>query len=259
MTLITATLGGVGLHRAAEGREGRGVPTGPPAPARPWRPPPQPLHGVEHGVVLDGGAQHPHPRRVRGPTGPVEALDGEVVGLGAAGGEDHVAGTAAQGPGDRLARLLHHPPRVPARAVQRGRVADPGELGGHRRCGFGGASASSPRGRGRRSSPAQRTASPRTSAALPSRPFCRKRRIDTTLMTKNAGGMTSHTASLATGGVVLVAAGVGLWAGHRRPARREAWADAVARRYRMHVRRGRGPGVRPPSWTGCTPGSPWSW
>jgi hypothetical protein len=60
--------------------------------------------------------------------GPVDALDREVVGLGAAGGEDHLAGPAAQRLRDRLAGLLDRPGAraVPTRAGAR--VADLEEM-----------------------------------------------------------------------------------------------------------------------------------
>ena len=84
-----------------------------------------------------GRAQDAHPPRVLRAPRPEQALDREVVRLGAAGGEHHLARPAAQRPRDRLARLLDDPPGVAARGVQRGRVADPAELRGHRRCSFG--------------------------------------------------------------------------------------------------------------------------
>ena len=70
----------------------------------------QPLHGVEHRVVLDRRGQHPPPRpRVRRAARPVQALDREVVGLGAAAGEDDLAGPRAE----RLARSARATPRPP--------------------------------------------------------------------------------------------------------------------------------------------------
>ena len=72
------------------------------------------------------------PAVVRAAPRPVEALEREVVGLGAAGGEDHLAGSAVQRLGDRLARLLHDAARVPPGGVQRRRVAGRRELRGHR-------------------------------------------------------------------------------------------------------------------------------
>ncbi len=91
----------------------------------------QPHQRVEDGVVLDGGAQDAGPARVAGPARPEDALEREVVGLGAARGEHDVAGPAAQGLRDRLARLLHDAARVPPGGVQRAGVADVGQVGRH--------------------------------------------------------------------------------------------------------------------------------
>lgn len=66
----------------------------------------EPVDGVQHRVVLDGAGQHPGAAGVGVAAGPVEALHGEVVGLGAAGGEDHLAGACAEGIGEGLSRLL---------------------------------------------------------------------------------------------------------------------------------------------------------
>ena len=92
----------------------------------------EPVERVEHGVVLHRGREDPGAAGVGVAAGPVDALEGEVVGLGAAGGEHHLAGTAAQRLRDGLARLLDHPPRAPPARVQRAGVADVGEVGGHR-------------------------------------------------------------------------------------------------------------------------------
>ena len=70
--------------------------------------------------------------RVGGAPGPVDALDREVVGLGAAGGEHHLAGAAAERLRDRLAGLLDDPAGVPAGGVQRARVADVEQVRRHR-------------------------------------------------------------------------------------------------------------------------------
>ncbi len=83
----------------------------------------QPLDGVEHGVVLDRRGEHARAARVLVAAGAEDALDREVVGLGAAGGEDHVARAYAERGRDLLARLLHHAPGPTARGVQRGGVA----------------------------------------------------------------------------------------------------------------------------------------
>ena len=62
---------------------------------------------VQHRVVLDRADQHAAPARVRGAAGAVGALDREVVGLGAAGGEDHLARAGAE----RLRRAARGTPR----------------------------------------------------------------------------------------------------------------------------------------------------
>lgn len=66
----------------------------------------EPVDGVEDGVVLDGAGEHPGPGGVLVAPGPVEALDGEVVGLRAARGEDHLARAGAECLGEGLAGLL---------------------------------------------------------------------------------------------------------------------------------------------------------
>ena len=71
-------------------------------------------------------------QRVLRAAGPEDALEREVVGLGAAGGEHDVARPRADGAGDGLARLLDHAPRAATGGVQRARVADPGQVPGHR-------------------------------------------------------------------------------------------------------------------------------
>ena len=63
---------------------------------------------------------------------PVDALDREVVGLGAAGGEHHLARAAVERLRDRLAGLLDDPPGVSAGRVQRARVADLEQVRRHR-------------------------------------------------------------------------------------------------------------------------------
>ena len=76
----------------------------------------QPERRVHDRVVLDGAGEDPGPARVGGPPAPVEALDGEVVRLGAAAGEEHLAGPGADGLGERLAGLLDQPAGGPAGA-----------------------------------------------------------------------------------------------------------------------------------------------
>ncbi len=92
----------------------------------------QEVDAVQDGVVLDRADQQPDPARVGVTTGVEEALDREVVGLGATGGEQHLGGPRAQRLGDRLAGLLDHPARTTAGGVQRGGVAHDRHLGRHR-------------------------------------------------------------------------------------------------------------------------------
>ena len=129
----------------------------------------EPVERVEHRVVLDRGREDPGAPRVGVAPGPVDALEGEVVGLGAAGGEDHLAGPAARAP----ARPSPATPRPPAARAARWRAASwrcrrrRGGSSSPRRPPA--ASAWWPRGRGRRghagewscSCPVQRTACPR--------------------------------------------------------------------------------------------------
>ncbi len=92
----------------------------------------EPVQRVEDGVVLDGGGQDAGAARVGGAARPVDALEREVVGLGAAGGEHHLAGPAAERLRDRLARLLDDPPGAPPGGVQRAGVADVEQVRRHR-------------------------------------------------------------------------------------------------------------------------------
>ncbi len=96
----------------------------------------EPVHGVEDGVVLDGAGDDPGPGGIGVAPGPVEALDGEVVGLRAAGGEDHLAGAGADRLGEGLAGLLDGTAGPAAGGVQGGGVPRGGELRGHRRGGL---------------------------------------------------------------------------------------------------------------------------
>src|SRR5262249_27537453 len=64
--------------------------------------------------------------------GPVQALDGEVVRLGPAAGEDDLARPRAEHLGQLLPGFLHHPAGAAARGVQGGRVPQVAELGSHR-------------------------------------------------------------------------------------------------------------------------------
>ena len=72
------------------------------------------LDAVEDGVVLDAADDEPGAGRVGVAAGGTGALDGEVVGLGAAGGEDDLGRPGAEDAGDPLARLLDDA-RGPAR------------------------------------------------------------------------------------------------------------------------------------------------
>ncbi|CAM5194500.1 hypothetical protein BLIC30S_01843 [Bacillus licheniformis] len=92
----------------------------------------EPVDGVEHGVVLDRTGEDAGAAGVGVAAGPVEALHGEVVGLGAAGGEDDLAGPRAERGGEHLAPFLDGPPGASAGGVQGGGVARDGEVGGHR-------------------------------------------------------------------------------------------------------------------------------
>ena len=66
----------------------------------------QPLDAVEDGVVLGRADHDPAAARVGLPPGPEQALDGEVVALGAAAGEQHLGRPRAERLGEPLARLL---------------------------------------------------------------------------------------------------------------------------------------------------------
>ena len=56
----------------------------------------QPLHAVEHGVVLGGADDDAAALRVGVPARPEQALDGEVVALGTAAGEQHLRRARAE-------------------------------------------------------------------------------------------------------------------------------------------------------------------
>ncbi len=90
----------------------------------------EPVDGVEDRVVLDGAGQDPGAGRVGVAAGPVQALDGEVVGLRAAGGEDHLAGAGAEGFGEGLAGLLDGAPCAAAGRVEGGGVAGDAQVRG---------------------------------------------------------------------------------------------------------------------------------
>ncbi len=96
----------------------------------------EPVDGVEDGVMLDGAGQDAGAVacRVGVAAGPVQALDREVVGLGAAGGEDDLAGAGAERFREGLAGLLDGAPGSAAGCVERGSVAGDAQLGGQRLC-----------------------------------------------------------------------------------------------------------------------------
>ena len=96
----------------------------------------EPLGRLEHGVVLDLGDEHAGAARVGGPARPVQALDGEVVALRAAGGEHHLRRPRADRRGDPLAGLLDEAARPAARGVQRRGVAGARQRLGHHRHGL---------------------------------------------------------------------------------------------------------------------------
>jgi hypothetical protein len=91
----------------------------------------EPVDRVEDGVVLHGAREDPGAGRVGVAAGPVQALHREVVGLGAAGGEDHLARAGTQGVREGFAALLDRPAGAAAGCVQGGCVAGDGELRGH--------------------------------------------------------------------------------------------------------------------------------
>ena len=97
----------------------------------------QPGRRVEHGVVLGGADQHPRAARVGVARRPEQALDREVVGLGAAAGEDDLAGSRGEGLGQPLAGLLDDPSRPPSGGVQGRRVPRVAHLGRHGLDGLG--------------------------------------------------------------------------------------------------------------------------
>ena len=69
----------------------------------------EPVDRVEDGMVFHGTREDPGAGRVGVAAGPVQALHGEVVGLGAAGGGDHLAGAGAQGFRQGFAGFLDRP------------------------------------------------------------------------------------------------------------------------------------------------------
>ncbi|EKA60782.1 hypothetical protein B277_11110 [Janibacter hoylei PVAS-1] len=92
---------------------------------------------VEDGVVLDTADDDARAKGVRRTCRTERAGDGEVVRLGASGGEDDLARTGAEGRGDALTRLLDDPAGVAAGPVEAGGVAGERELLDHRLPGSG--------------------------------------------------------------------------------------------------------------------------
>ena len=81
------------------------------------------MNRVVHRVVLDLAGDHPHPARIRGAAGPVDALDRQVVAFRAAPGEDHLGRLGSQRRRDPLPRLLDQAPGPTTRRMQRRRVS----------------------------------------------------------------------------------------------------------------------------------------
>ena len=78
----------------------------------------QPCDCVEDRMVLDGGGDDAAPGRVGVSAGPEDALDGQVVAVGAAGGHDHLRRARAQSGREAFPGLLQPPAGGPARGVQ---------------------------------------------------------------------------------------------------------------------------------------------
>ena len=97
----------------------------------------EPLDRIEDGVMLDRGGDDSGPTRIGVAARPEDALDGEVVALRAACGEDHLGRARAQHFGQRFARLLEAPAGHPPRSVQRGCVADGSQHSRHGLDGLG--------------------------------------------------------------------------------------------------------------------------
>ena len=92
----------------------------------------QPLDAVQDGVVLGRADDDPAAAGVGLPAGPEQPLDREVVALGAAAGEQHLRRPGTERLGQPLARLLGDAAGGAAARVQRGGVAHPAQLLGHR-------------------------------------------------------------------------------------------------------------------------------
>ena len=91
----------------------------------------EPFAGFFHGVVLDGGDENSGALRVFFAALPVDALDREVVRLGAAGGENNFGGVGSDGAGDAFAGVFDVGAGVAAYGVQGGGVATVAHLFNH--------------------------------------------------------------------------------------------------------------------------------
>ena len=91
----------------------------------------EPFAGFFHGVVLDGGDENSGALRVFFAALPVDALDREVVRLGAAGGENNFGGVGSDGAGDAFAGVFDGGAGVASYGVQGGGVAAVAHLFDH--------------------------------------------------------------------------------------------------------------------------------
>ena len=81
--------------------------------------------GFQDGVVLDGADQHAVTRRLPFLAGQGDALDRQVVRLGAAGGEDDLTRAGPEDRGNALAGVLEGAGGALAALVMTGRVTEP--------------------------------------------------------------------------------------------------------------------------------------
>ena len=91
----------------------------------------EPFAGFFHGVVLDGGDENSGALRVFFAALPVDALDREVVRLGAAGGENNLGGVRSNSAGDAFAGVLDGGAGITSGSVQGGGVAAVAHLFDH--------------------------------------------------------------------------------------------------------------------------------